>query len=215
MRYVKEAEPNRIQESSWGRIIQHIEGPGTFAAISPYIPDASDEENERRFKEMQQVVRSMGYGYIPMDSGYTYQDTGITEFEESLFIPKITKDDAMELGRKYQQESILFKDREGFHMIMTDTGAIDMTFQKTRGNDGQLTFDPEITKIAFSQLKRGSKNQRGRKFAYVPESRDSIRSFLLRARKGPNRTDAYRAMKNGSFPEDTPVGLDKYLRSKK
>ena len=214
MRYVK-TEDQAIRESSWGRIIQHMEGSDVFAVISPYLRKLSDEENDRRAREMKKVVRSMGYGYIPMDAGYEHQDTGGIGIEESLFIPQITKEDAMELGRRYDQESILFKDRDGFHLIMSDTGMVDTTFQATRRSDGRLTFDPEVTKSAFGQLRRSSRDQGSERLSHESESRDAAKSFTVRAYKGPNRTDAYRALKTGEYPTDVPVSLREYLKGKK
>ena len=98
---------------------------------------------------------------------------------------------------------------------MSDTGKIAVTFQATRKHDGQLNFDPEVTKIAFRQLMHSSGNPGGERLLHKSESRDAAESFTVRAYRGPNRTDAYRAMKTGKFPKDVPVPLDMYLKGKK
>ena len=202
-------ETNRIHrlESSWGRIIQHIEGERTFAAISAYVFELDRETNEQRHEQLRNDIRTMGYGYIEMDAAYTYKSkkTGNTKwaYEESFFIPNITKEQALNLGREYDQETILWKDPEQFVELYCDTGNVSMEFQMERDEDGQITFDPEVLKNVWSKLKKGSGNQRGVKFAYQVES--------LRAHSIPPRSEAYRGVKYGYTPETESHELDEYL----
>lgn len=200
-------------ESSWGRIIQHVESSSTFAVISAYIAEFSEGSNIERHNQLRKDIRSMGYGYIEMDSGYTYQDTGVTMEEMSFFIPEITRRQALELGRKYDQESIIFKDAKQFAILMSDTGAVDMEFEIERGRNGQITFDPETLKIAFSKLKKANKNQR-KPFAF--RAKESIgdygSNFVVRAYAIPTRSEVYRAQKEKVFPKAEPISLNQYVK---
>jgi len=170
-----------ITESSWSRILQHIEQTPSFAVISAYR-GVDQKENDLNHKKLKADVRKMGYGFIEQDSGYSYTDPksdeeGMVE-EESLFIPNISYEDAMALGKKYDQESILFKDNErGFVLVYTTEseghkiGDIDLNFEKKVGGKN-ITFDPSVLKIAFSALKRANKTQKGKPFAYKADFSD-------------------------------------------
>ncbi len=165
----------KIRESSWSRIIQHIEGPKPFAVISAYQRNNTKEENTKLHYELEHDITNLGYGYIEMDSGYLYAETGETKKEKSFFIPSISLIRAIQLGIKYKQESILYKDNSGFKLIYTTAengfhvGQIATTFDMKRKPNGQITFDADTLKLAFSKLIKGSKNQVSKKFAYVPE----------------------------------------------
>ena len=219
MRRVHEAETNdqtrtrHKHESSWGRIIQHIEGNTTFAAISSYVGGFSEKENEKRHENLRRDIREMGYGYIEMDSGYTYQSTQVTAIEQAFFIPTISREEALQLGRKYDQESIIFKDPNQFAVLLSDSGAVDMEFQMQRGTDGQITFDPETLKIAFSRLRKGTHNQRGQSFAFRAES--VLESFTVRAHAIPTRSEIYRAQKERVITRSTPISLEEYRKGRK
>lgn len=206
-------------ESSWGRIIQHIESDRTFAAMSAYLAGYDEMENNERHNQLRKDIRDMGYGYIEMDSGYTYDDD-TREFEKSFFIPNISYKDALHLGRKYEQESILWKDSEGFFEIRCDTEEVNMTFDTGRDNGGQITFDPETLKIAFSQLRKSNKNQR-KPFAFRAESvgrtesEGDQRNFEIRVYAKPVRSEFYQAQKEKKMPKVQRIGLRRYLLDKK
>lgn len=167
-----------IRESSLSRIIQHIQTGKTFAVISAYRGEFSASENKFRHRQLAGAIRALGLGYIEQTSGYTYSDgTDHTVEEESFFIPGISYQQALALGGKFDQESILFKDEKiGFVLTFTITftdaeghshrpGEIALRF-KTDDREGVASFDPRVYKSAFSALKRANKVQKGRPFAY-------------------------------------------------
>lgn len=175
-----------LAESSWSRIIQHVEGDDDFAVISAYHTSNTDDKNLEQHNELKKDVRNLGFGYIEQSSGYTYKDaeSGKSEVrqERSLFIPKIDYKNAMLLGAKYGQESILLKNKDkGFVLIYTTSGQkedgskftvgdVDMTFKSEKDGEGKITFDPEILKYAYSSLIRANKSQKGKKYAFTVES---------------------------------------------
>jgi len=175
-----------LSESSWSRIIQHVEGDDDFAVISAYRSSNTDDENLKQHAKLKDEVRKLGFGYIEQSSGYTYKDasTGESEVrqERSLFIPKIDYKNAMLLGAKYNQESILLKNKEkGFVLIYTTSGVkddgtkfkmgdVDIVFKSKKDKDGKITFDPEVLKYAYSSLLHANKSQKGKKYAFVVES---------------------------------------------
>ena len=161
-----------IIESSFSRVWQHIENPTSlFAVISAYLDTKNDVLNH---EQLRKDIRKLGFGYIEMDSGYTYQVDGKSKIanEKSYMIPNITKKEALKLALKYGQESILWKDDKSFVLLESrkDVGVgKELMVFKSKGKS--LTYDKDTVKVAFSALRKGSKNQIGRKFAYLGEMR--------------------------------------------
>ena len=189
--YLEGARVQALTESSWSRILQHIQGDRPFAVISAFVREidgrkATWAENVARHHELEAKIRYK-YGYIEQDSGYTYTDAGTGKAEAvremSLFIVGIGFDEAVALGQAFDQETILIKDQDhGFVIVYTKdfidkdgtehrVGDVGMKFNTTRG---QVTFDPAVLKYAYSKLKHGSKSQRGQEFAFTAECTDVV-----------------------------------------
>jgi hypothetical protein len=183
-----------IAESSISRVWQHINDGKTFAVISAFRGSNDPKENLNLHNKLKSDVRALGLGFIEQKSGYTYQnpDSGEegTVDEMSLFIPNIDEKSALKLGKKYKQESILFKNQNQFILLNCDTGSVDMKFAKS--TNGSLTFKPDVLKYAFSQLIKGNKNSQ-KKYAFVAES---INVYELLP---PNRTESILSMKSGEL----------------
>ena len=155
-----------INESSLSRIWQFVEdNKKQFAVISASRKLNSDEENEKNYIELIKDIRDLGYGYIKMRGGYK-EKTGFVR-EKSLFVPNIKKSEIIELGRKYNQDSILFKDVNKFVEIGTNKetgiGKILMNFKK-QSNVDNLNLAKDAIKKFFSSLLKG--NHKGKKFVF-------------------------------------------------
>jgi len=153
-----------ILESSLSRIWQHIEEPDrSFGVMSAFRGEFSWNENEERHAELKHVVREMGYGYIEMNGGYSGTDGFVLEL--SLFLPEISKSDLKELGRRYEQETVIYKDADFFGLIEVATGSVWQEFVSGSGRENITLKHPEIFKEFFSTLLKGS--HRGRKFVFT------------------------------------------------
>ena len=212
---------NTLNESSLSRIIQHIERDTSFAIISAYRKELSEEENRVRHNELRGKIRELKHGYIEQNSGYTDVGTQAIANEMSFFIPNITYREAMKLGADYQQESVLFKDPTRFILVYTKDftdidgnshhiGEIGMDFKFGKSPDGKITFDPAVLKYAFSQLIRANHSQKGIQYAMVSEC-VSIQERII-----PSRTDAMTGHNNGFWlellPEEENKEINKLLR---
>lgn len=159
-----------IVESSLSRIMQHIEKDSNFGVMSPFRGDNTDKQNEDSYKELASLVRKMGYGYIALKGGYQEENGFINE--KSLFILNISKKEMIDLGKKYDQHSVIVKDKGSFEMIGTNKnagiGKVLVKFDTTKGKNLSLDNGGEIFKQFFSQLVKGS--HRGRKFQFKSEN---------------------------------------------
>jgi len=182
----------QLKESSLSRIWQHVNNPDiSFGVVSAYRQDLySEEENLKKHEKLKKDIRSMGYGFIEQNSGYSYQDkkTGLDKMveEKSYFIPGITFEDCLKLGKRYKQESVLYKDNErGFGLFLSSNGKLDMKF---KNKDQIYSFKSGDIKSAYSQLVRSNNNNKI-KFSYVLE-------YYI-----PSMTDAYRNTGSGKLLE--------------
>lgn len=116
-----------LDEESMGRIYQHIvSNPKTksWAVITASRGENTPAENARKNKELETDLRKMGLGFVHADGMWRecknrsieYKDCPeelrVPSPEKVLFIPNIPKDKAVALGKKYEQDSVLFADEE-------------------------------------------------------------------------------------------------------
>ena len=116
-----------LDEASMGRIYQHIvSNPKTnsWAVITASRGENSPAENAKRNKDLENDLRKMGLGFVHADGMWRecknqsieYKDCPeelkVPSEEKVLFIPNIPKDKAVALGKKYQQDSVLYADEE-------------------------------------------------------------------------------------------------------
>jgi len=156
---------NIINESSLSRIWKHIEEDSSFGTLSPFRKDLTVKENEERYKELKNIIRSLGYGYIELEGGFNEEGTMVKE--KSLFIPKIKKEELIKLGERYNQYSVIYKDEKEFIEIGTnDKSGIGKILNDfiSKGWNKNLSFDSDLTKEIFSSLIKGS--HKDKKFLY-------------------------------------------------
>lgn len=159
-----------LVESSLSRIMQHIENPNsTFGQISAFRGEFSREENENRHEQLKKDVRNKGLGFIEMSGGFKEEDGNVQEL--SLFVPNISRKDAIELGERYGQFSILWKDPTQFVEIGTNPNSGIGTIKNTFKKDGKvIDLNQDSIKDYWSQIYRG--RHRDKKFLFVMERVD-------------------------------------------
>lgn len=142
---------NYLKESSLSRILKHLQDPeSTFAVISAYNYGLPFKENEKRNSNLKQDVHSLKnkIGYIELKSKWQNLE-GEYEEERFLFINNISKIQAKNLGKKYKQQTILWKDKNGLIEI-EPSGKIIKYFTK------DFTVN---RKDIFSALKKGTQKR--------------------------------------------------------
>jgi hypothetical protein len=79
---------------------------GTFAILSAYRP-MSKSDNKARHGELIRDLQVMGYRSWFDAKGYW------THTEKSVMVPRMTFGHAVELGRKYNQDAVVYKGKDG------------------------------------------------------------------------------------------------------
>ena len=154
----KETTEVSLVEAKLSRVFQYVEDDKKdFGIVSAFRGVNSDKENKARHEELKKAVREMGYGFIELRGGYK-GDEGYVE-ELSLLIPNITKKGIVDLGRKYQQHSVMYKNDQDFYYIGTNeeagVGKVLMRFKKGEGQDNLELAKHKVVDF-FSQLKKGA-----------------------------------------------------------
>lgn len=177
-----------IAESSFSRVWNHVNNSNTFAVISAFRGFNTPVENLKLNTNLKADVRKLGLGFVEQEGGYTYiepstgEETPASE-ERSLFIPEITFDQAIDLAKKYGQESMIFKDADKFVLYNPKTDKVVLDFAKDR----PLTFSPEAVKMAYSKFLRSKNTGAQGKYSFV------VKELVV-----PTREEAYGAIKNGT-----------------
>lgn len=154
-----------LTESSLSRIWQHIESGDNFGVVSAFRSNYSNAENMKRHSELKKRVRDKLYGFIELEGGFNEEGTLVKE--RSLFIPEISRADIINLGKYFDQYSVIYKDNREFVEIGTSAvagiGVVKNNFANGT-TDKKFVLDPEITKDLFSRLIKGS--HREKKFLF-------------------------------------------------
>ena len=84
---------------------KNISSIGIVTAENPFAKELPPEENKKRNKMLAQSLRQAGYGFYQIQGKYG-------NVEKPLVIPNISKDDLLFLGKKFEQESVIFVERQ-------------------------------------------------------------------------------------------------------
>ena len=154
----KEKEPN-LEESSNEQLEEEItpsrlwkyqEHPEmNFAILSADRSERTPEENKEKSEELKKDIKSMGYWYTELKGGYVEVGKNgkriPVDGEDSFIVPNMTKEEAMELGKKYDQDTVMFKDAKAHTLqyIITNERAGNI-------GDADSSFETQAGKNNFS-----------------------------------------------------------------
>lgn len=153
-----------VAEGGLSRILAHVKDDNnTFAMISAYRHTNTPKENNRQTMLLTSDLVDMGLGFIKMEGGYIEypkdskdSNTDVPVKERSFFVKNITKEQAMELCKKYDQDSVLFKDKDGLRYIDRNGNDVSEVFKDIEVDDN---FTLNKIKNYFSRRLQGG-NQR-------------------------------------------------------
>lgn len=178
-------EMEEIEETKPERLKHHIFNDKSFANISASrtndeyeILDTDDEktrkykkmmkqkqaeENNKKTEQLKRDIKSLGLSYIKTYGAW--RDEGQPTYEESFLIPNISKEQALALGKKYKQYSVIHKDKnsdKAYMYITLDNDSfenVDMTFDVSKQKGVNTAIEPSQLKpySGYSGLKRKGK----------------------------------------------------------
>lgn len=172
---LREATETPLVEAKLSRVFQYVEDDKKdFGIVSAFRGANSREQNRKLHEELKKKVRAMGYGYIELRGGYE-EEGGVVE-ELSLLIPNIKKSEIVQLGRHYEQHSVMYKNNEDFYYIGTNessgVGKVLMRFKKGEGQENLELAKHKVVQF-FSQLRKGPHKDKKFVFNVKPEPQSS------------------------------------------
>lgn len=135
-------------------VVPSVQTFGFIIAENPYAEKSDTRFNKEANDRLRYDLKKHGLGYQMVKGKYGTE-------ENTFFIPNISKSELLELGRKYEQESVIFGEKVGdydgmkFEMIFTNDkyGQVD--------SERYVMFNlDDDTKDYYTKVK-------GRKF-YIP-----------------------------------------------
>lgn len=148
-----------LNETSYSRIYQHTQDDSTFAIIGSEDKDTK----ENRFNELLDLIRKLGnkqgkgIGFNEVKGTYTYEGKNVTQ-EDSLIVYNITKEQALDIANKLNQESIVWKDPNFFGLLYAD-GRVMTEFQNEKGNN--MSFSNAEKEGFGTKVNKDKKNRFG------------------------------------------------------
>lgn len=178
-------ESFELNETGLSRINQHISDKGTFAIIGSQDKDTKKDRFNELISEVSKVTdkakkedRKVGFNHL--EGTYTY-DNGEVGTEKSLIIYNITKEEAMRIMRKLNQESIIWKD-DSFFGFLDANGNEDGTF------NGNMSFNKDMVSQFGSKLRGKHNNAQGFVFeAFLVETNNRGNNFSKQNRAVINK----------------------------
>jgi hypothetical protein len=166
----KQCKVVRLDEASLGRVLQHIQGKKNvknWGMLTAYRYVNTPNENKKLNKQLEAELRAMGHGFFKVEGHWVECQDGNLSYsdcppnllkdaiEESLFVPNISAKEIHKLGKKYQQDAVIFggEQTKGNATLIFKDGKIE--------NIGK--FSPDKIQQAYSKLKGG------KTFVFQPE----------------------------------------------
>lgn len=144
-----------VQSTGMSKIFRYVQEGVPFVMISAHRSENPRSENNARQRELYAILRERGYGPIPLHAGWwKNSDTpgGDRELipEESFLVRGMSLEEALPLGQRFEQDSILAHDANRFGVWSTksgDYGSQEVEF--TREPNKMFDFHPDYV---FSEL---------------------------------------------------------------
>lgn len=161
-------------EGGLSRIWQYTHNSMNFAIIGSQDKDTREDRSKELVSLIRQLMSNQVNAkrksdgtkmitYKEIEGSYIYDD-GTHGTEQSYLINNISKEQALELGRAVNQESILWHDATFFGYIYCESGKTDMEFSRDERN---MSFNQEDVQAFASRLK--DKHNKDQGFTFVAE----------------------------------------------
>jgi len=96
------------------RLVNRLMAEGhSFGNVSAHRPDQSRRRNKEAMLRLQRELQRRGYRPVSTYSTWTDDKTGKQYQERSFLVPDARPEDMFELGRMFQQDSVIYKSRAG------------------------------------------------------------------------------------------------------
>jgi hypothetical protein len=158
----------------------------SFGVISAYRSNLTKSQNQERHGQLIADLQKMGIRNVsPMKSQWEDMDTKLVKHEKSVFIPHISFEALQKLGKKYDQDAVLYKDKSGSVGVYFKDGTATMAFDPEGEAAVTKTTDPKKDFSRGRGLSFGLQLVEGKKFHYGegPVTREDVVKELAKDKK--------------------------------
>jgi len=138
-----------LNEASLGRVYRHIKDAKykSLTLITAWRSQFAHNENQRRNKRLMNDIRSTGAGAFKLIGVYKYKD-GTADEEDSFGVIGLTRDNAVKLMKRYDQEAIVYlgPETDGEAMLIFSSGDVNKLGE----------FDPMKVADAYSRIRNAA-----------------------------------------------------------
>lgn len=110
--------------------LEHLSKKGrSFGVISAYRANLSKAQNQERHGQLIADLQKLGIRNVEtLKSQWDDMATGVTHKEKSILIPNVSFEALHQLGKKYDQDAVLYKDQSGSVGVYFKDGTATMAF---------------------------------------------------------------------------------------
>lgn len=95
----------------FSRLWKHFENKN-FGLISAYRGENSKADNRDQQDTLKKDIRDLGYGYKEIKGAWRVGKDDDVQFEYALFVPNLKKEDGITLGKKYNQDAVIYTENK-------------------------------------------------------------------------------------------------------
>ena len=124
-KHCEEVEQRKLEEASLGRLYQHIKAKDPIAFISGDREENTPSENKDNKQSIKKHLKLSKFGYNKVKGGYVEEGGKKVDAESSFVVyANADREDelksfAINMGKKFDQSSILFVDSDGQAMFIS------------------------------------------------------------------------------------------------
>jgi hypothetical protein len=153
----------------------------SFGILSAYRGELSKSDNKQRHGQLIADLQTMGFRNVEtIKSHWEDMSTHVTHKEQSVLVPRIGFKSLIELGDKYKQDAVIYKDPSGTIGIYDNRGEVELAFDP----EGDAAVALSLQKDEYSKGRSLSFGLQlvPRKFRYqgAPITRDKLVQELQR-----------------------------------
>jgi len=181
-----------------------------YAVLSGYRAESHKHENQKRHGDLVADLQRMGYHkFTPMKSSWKDMATDVTHGEKSVLVPNMSFDDAIKLGKKYNQDAILYKDPSGTIGVYFKDGTAIMAYEPK----GDLAVSVSKGKEEYSKgrgLSFGLKLVEDKKFNWKggPITSTELAKELPKSEKGEGKGEGSKKDEGSKDKKDRATFLE-------
>lgn len=123
-----------------------------FATLTAWKDGVKESENLKNMGKLEGILKRMGYRYKRASGGWFDPASGTVKHEASLFVPGMSEEEAVALGKRFNQYSVFSQHGEirSDGLVRKSSNMNDVIIE--RGNKGGRITDE---KLPFTEIKLG------------------------------------------------------------